>query len=180
MKETASLYSEFLAQFVFVVLEGGVIQQVELGPCSRPDNLQGAKPAVKALEKYLRGGNVDLNVFPVDLDNHSVFERATLQYARQIPRGSVVTYSELAVKLGNPRAARAVGNALHRNPVPLFVPCHRVVGAVSYTHLRAHETRHDLVCRLLLEKKKKTNKTNTKKKKKNTKPTNRKTKEHKN
>jgi O-6-methylguanine DNA methyltransferase len=128
MKETASLYSEFLAQFVFVVLEGGVIQQVELGPCSRPDNLQGAKPAVKALEKYLRGGNVDLSVFPVDLDNHSVFERATLQYARQIPRGSVVTYSELAAKLGNPRAARAVGNALHRNPVPLFVPCHRVVG----------------------------------------------------
>jgi methylated-DNA-[protein]-cysteine S-methyltransferase len=128
MKETESLYSEFLAQFVVVVLEDGVIQRVELGPRARPDTLQGAKPAVKALEKYLRGDHVDLSVFPVDLDNHSTFERATLQYARQIPRGSVVTYSELAAKLGNPRAARAVGNALHRNPVPLFVPCHRVVG----------------------------------------------------
>jgi O-6-methylguanine DNA methyltransferase len=128
MKETASFYSEFLAQFVFVVLEDGVIQQVELGTHSRPNSLQGAKSAVKALANYLRGDNVDLSVFHVDLDNHSEFERATLQYTRQIPRGSVVTYSELAAKLGNPLAARAVGNALHRNPVPLFVPCHRVVG----------------------------------------------------
>jgi methylated-DNA-[protein]-cysteine S-methyltransferase len=127
-KESACLYSECLAQFVIVVLEEGVIQQVELKPRARPDNLQDAKPAVKALERYLQGDSVDLSVFPVNLDNHSTFERATLHYAQQIPRGTVVTYSELAAKLGNPRAARAVGNALHRNPVPLFVPCHRVVG----------------------------------------------------
>jgi methylated-DNA-[protein]-cysteine S-methyltransferase len=130
-KETASLYSECLAQFVILVLEDGVIQQVELGPRACPDNQQSAKPAVTALEKYLRGDSVDLSVFPVDLDNRSAFERATLQYVRKIPRGSVVTYSELAAKLDNPRAARAVGNALHRNPVPLFVPCHRVVGVSS-------------------------------------------------
>ena len=131
MKEIAAIYSESLARFVLVVLEDEVVQRVELEPNSLPNNLQSAKPAVKALEKYLCGDTVDLSVFPVDLENRSVFERATLQYARQIPRGSVVTYSELSTKLGNPRAARAVGNALRRNPVPLFVPCHRVVGVAD-------------------------------------------------
>ena len=131
MKETASFYSEFLARFVSVVLEDEVVQQVELEPHSRPNTLHSAKRAVQALEKYLRGENVDLSTFPIDLENRTVFERAVLEYARHIPPGSVVTYSELAAKLGNPRAARAVGNALRRNPVPLFVPCHRVVGVAD-------------------------------------------------
>jgi methylated-DNA-[protein]-cysteine S-methyltransferase len=131
MKETESFYSEFLARFVSVVLEDGAVQQVELEPHSDRNNLQSAKPAVQALERYLRGENVDLSTFPVDLEDRSVFERAVLEYTRQIPRGSVVTYSELAAKLGHPRAARAVGNALRRNPVPLFVPCHRVVGGAD-------------------------------------------------
>jgi methylated-DNA-[protein]-cysteine S-methyltransferase len=131
MKETASFYSEFLARFVSVVLEDEVVQQVVLEPHSRPNNLPSAKPAVRALEKYLRGENVDLSTCPVDLENRSEFERAVLENTRQIPPGSVVTYSELAAKLGNPRAARAVGNALRRNPVPLFVPCHRVVGVAD-------------------------------------------------
>jgi methylated-DNA-[protein]-cysteine S-methyltransferase len=131
MIETASFFSEFLARFVLVVLEDEVVHQVALEPHSRPNTMQSAKPAVQALEEYLRGENVDLSTFPVDLENRSVFERTTLEYARQIPRGSVVTYSELSSKLGNPRAARAVGNALRRNPVPLFVPCHRVVGVAD-------------------------------------------------
>jgi methylated-DNA-[protein]-cysteine S-methyltransferase len=131
MKETASFYSEFLALFVSVVLEDEVVQQVELKPQSRSNNLRGANLAVQALERYLRGENVELSAFPVNLENGSVFERAVLECARQIPRGSVLTYSELAAKLGNPRAARAVGNALRRNPIPLFVPCHRVVGVAD-------------------------------------------------
>jgi O-6-methylguanine DNA methyltransferase len=128
MKETASFYSEYLTRFVSVVLEDEAVQRVTLEPHARPSNMLSATPAVQALEKYLRGANLDLSVFPVDLENRSAFERATLQCVRQIPRGSVATYSELATKLGSPRAARAVGNALRRNPVPLFVPCHRVVG----------------------------------------------------
>jgi len=131
MIEATSFYSEFLARFVLVVLEDEVVHQVTLEPHSRPNSMQRAKSAVLALKRYLRGENVDLSTFPVDLENRSVFERSTLEYARQIPRGSVVTYSELATNLGNPRAARAVGNALRRNPVPLFVPCHRVVGVAD-------------------------------------------------
>jgi methylated-DNA-[protein]-cysteine S-methyltransferase len=127
MKETASFYSEYLARFVSVVLEDEAVQRVTLQPHARPSDVQDATPAVQALDKYLRGANVDLSVFPVDLGNRSAFERATLQCVRQIPRGSVATYSELAAKVGSPRAARAVGNVLHRNPAPLFIPCHRVV-----------------------------------------------------
>lgn len=131
MNETASFYSEYLTRFVSVVLEGEAVQRVTLEPHARPSNMLSATPAVQALEKYLRGANVDLSVFPVDLGNRSAFEKATLQYVRQIPRGSVATYSELAAMVGSPRAARAVGNALRRNPVPLFVPCHRVLGVSS-------------------------------------------------
>jgi methylated-DNA-[protein]-cysteine S-methyltransferase len=52
-----------------------------------------------------------------------------LRATRAIPRGAVRTYGEVARRVGRPRAARAVGQALHRNPVPLLVPCHRVIGA---------------------------------------------------
>ncbi|MEI7827191.1 MAG: MGMT family protein [Euryarchaeota archaeon] len=128
MNETASFYSEYLTRFVSVVLEGEAVQRVTLEAYARPSYMLSATPAVQALENYLRGAKVDLSIFPVDLGNRSAFEKATLEYVRQIPRGSVATYSELAEKVGRPRAARAVGNALRRNPVPLFVPCHRVVG----------------------------------------------------
>ena len=52
-----------------------------------------------------------------------------LEAAGAIPRGRVLTYHELAERLGQPRAARAVGQALRRNPAPIVLPCHRVVAA---------------------------------------------------
>ncbi len=57
------------------------------------------------------------------------FRRAVLEYVATIPRGSVCSYGEVAAALGRPGAARAVGQALRANPVPLLVPCHRVVAA---------------------------------------------------
>jgi methylated-DNA-[protein]-cysteine S-methyltransferase len=61
--------------------------------------------------------------------SHSLteFQKDVLKACRRIPPGRTLTYGQLAEKLGHPRAARAVGNALARNPVPLVVPCHRVV-----------------------------------------------------
>lgn len=47
----------------------------------------------------------------------------------RIPRGCVASYGQIAAISGNPRAARAVGNALHKNPLPITIPCHRVVNA---------------------------------------------------
>jgi O-6-methylguanine DNA methyltransferase len=64
---------------------------------------------------------------PVDLRSRSEFERAVLRKALEIPRGQVRPYGWVAAEIGRPRAVRAVGTALAHNPVPLLVPCHRVV-----------------------------------------------------
>ena len=57
------------------------------------------------------------------------FEKAVYEAVRSIPEGCVATYSQVAKMAGYPRAARAVGNALHRNPDEKTIPCHRVVAA---------------------------------------------------
>jgi len=128
MTETACFYSEFLGRFVSVALSDDVVCHVALEPAGS-FNARSTAAAAEALESYLRGENVDLDIFQVNLRNRSAFERAVLQSVRAIPRGSTATYSGLAARLGKPKAARAVGNALRHNPVPLFVPCHRVVAA---------------------------------------------------
>ena len=63
----------------------------------------------------------------VDLRELSPFEQAVLQKAREIPRGEVRPYAWIAREIGHPKAVRAVGTALGHNPVPLLIPCHRVV-----------------------------------------------------
>jgi methylated-DNA-[protein]-cysteine S-methyltransferase len=68
--------------------------------------------------------------FTLDLLDWSVtypFQRRVLPKEYRIPRGMVCTYGRLAAKLGHPRAARAVGNALARNPFPIIIPCHRTI-----------------------------------------------------
>ncbi len=55
------------------------------------------------------------------------FDESVYEYLKRVPRGKVVTYGMIARAIGRPRAARQVGNALHRNPTPVVVPCHRVV-----------------------------------------------------
>ena len=73
-------------------------------------------------------GDLDTAV-PVDLLSVSPFQRRVLEAARDISRGQTRPYGWVAEKIGQPRAVRAVGTALARNPVPLVVPCHRVVKA---------------------------------------------------
>jgi len=68
--------------------------------------------------------------FDVPLDPAgSAFQRRVWDALRAIPYGTTLSYSELARRLGDPRATRAVGAANARNPIPIIVPCHRVVGA---------------------------------------------------
>jgi O-6-methylguanine DNA methyltransferase len=62
-----------------------------------------------------------------DLRGLSEFEQAVLLKAREIPRGETRTYGWVAAEIGRPRAVRAVGTVLRKNPVPVFIPCHRVV-----------------------------------------------------
>ena len=63
----------------------------------------------------------------LDLSSLSKFQVKVLKSLQKIPRGQVRTYSWLAKKAGSPGAARAVGNAMARNPIPILIPCHRVV-----------------------------------------------------
>lgn len=90
------------------------------------------KPVIDALETYLRG---DAGVDPADVDvlfavsGLTPFVEKVYDELRAVPRGSTVTYGELARRAGRPGAARAVGGAMARNPFPLFVPCHRVLAS---------------------------------------------------
>ena len=78
-----------------------------------------------ALSGYFEGEPLDL---PVDLRLAAApFRRVVLDRLREVPRGETVSYGELAARAGNPKAARAVGSACARNPVPIVVPCHRVL-----------------------------------------------------
>jgi O-6-methylguanine DNA methyltransferase len=67
-----------------------------------------------------------------DLDGLPEFQRTVLEKALSIPRGEIRPYGWIAAEIGHPKAVRAVGTALARNPVPLFIPCHRVVRSDGY------------------------------------------------
>ena len=79
----------------------------------------------RALERRF-GGDAHVKI-AVDLRARSAFERLVLKGAATIPRGAIKPYAWIAAKIGKPRAVRAVGTALGKNPVPLIIPCHRVV-----------------------------------------------------
>jgi O-6-methylguanine DNA methyltransferase len=82
--------------------------------------------ARREVQEYLDGRRSFFTV-PVDLTALPAFQRRVLEEARRIPFGQARTYAWVARRIGNPRAVRAVGTALARNPVPLIVPCHRVL-----------------------------------------------------
>jgi methylated-DNA-[protein]-cysteine S-methyltransferase len=84
------------------------------------------RQAREELAEYLAGDRTFFTV-PVDLSQVPEFDRAALEIASQIPYGEVRSYKWIAEQLGKPDAARAVGGAMAANPVPLIVPCHRVV-----------------------------------------------------
>ena len=65
----------------------------------------------------------------LDLSPRPEFQQRVLRRLAQVPYGEVTTYGALAAKVGKPRAARAIGGAMNRNPIPIVLPCHRVIGA---------------------------------------------------
>lgn len=77
------------------------------------------------LERYFDEETIDFSM-DVDISYLSPFEQKVLAETRNIKYGKTITYSELAEKIGS-RAVRAVGNALGKNPIPIIIPCHRVV-----------------------------------------------------
>jgi methylated-DNA-[protein]-cysteine S-methyltransferase len=90
------------------------------------------RTAIGLVTDYFRGQAVDFSCVPLDFDGVSSFRRHVYEALREVPRGRVVDYGELASAAGAAGAARAVGQAMARNPLPLFVPCHRVVAASGH------------------------------------------------
>lgn len=107
------------------------VRQVQFGARSESPRATEHPVLVQAqreLREYFAGERVQFDV-PLDLEGLGSFHRDVLRATVEVPCGAVRTYSALAQQLGRPRAARAVGGALHRNPVPILIPCHRVVGS---------------------------------------------------
>jgi len=83
--------------------------------------------AVKQLREYFSGkrANFDLPLAPEGTE----FQRTVWRNLQDIPYGETISYGELANRVGNPKASRAVGAANGQNPIPIVIPCHRVIGA---------------------------------------------------
>jgi len=79
------------------------------------------------IRAFFLGWNIDFSEVPVDLSGQTSFRKRVYTELKKTGRGEVLTYRELAERINSPRSARAVGTALARNPVPIIIPCHRVV-----------------------------------------------------
>ncbi len=133
-------------QIVYTTLESPIGELLLLGDCRTLHGLymqHGRRPiAIDAswerspepfvqvqaqLAEYFAGERTEFEV-PLAIDG-SAFERRVWQALRDIPYGETISYGELARRIGQPSAARAVGLANGRNPIAVIVPCHRVIGA---------------------------------------------------
>jgi methylated-DNA-[protein]-cysteine S-methyltransferase len=85
-------------------------------------------PARRQLDEYFEGKRQRFDL-AVDLALQADFNRRVLRELARVPYGEVVTYGELAARSARPRAARAVGTVMNRNPLPIVLPCHRVIGS---------------------------------------------------
>jgi methylated-DNA-[protein]-cysteine S-methyltransferase len=99
-----------------------------------PDVAQASPPdwvatVISRVQRLLEGGHDDLADVPLALDALPAFQQRVYAVARAIPPGQVLTYGEVAARIGDPGAARAVGQALGHNPFAPIVPCHRVLAA---------------------------------------------------
>jgi methylated-DNA-[protein]-cysteine S-methyltransferase len=104
-------------------------------PSERHRSSKGTPPravarAVKQLEEYFEGKRTNFDV-PLAHVATTEFQRDVWDALVEIPYGEVRTYGEVAESVERPRASRAVGNANHANPWPIFVPCHRVVSTTG-------------------------------------------------
>jgi methylated-DNA-[protein]-cysteine S-methyltransferase len=91
------------------------------------------KEALHQLSEYLEGNRRQFTL-TVDLSDMTAFQSQVLQLTSQIPFGQTSTYKEIAVQVGSPHAARAVGRVEATNPIPLVIPCHRVLGSDGSLH----------------------------------------------
>jgi methylated-DNA-[protein]-cysteine S-methyltransferase len=112
--------SDLLARLRIPVVEGAG------APADDPARriLDAAVPLISAM---LRGRPEDAAAIPVDLRDRPTFDRRALEAVREVGWGETASYGGIARRIGAPRAARAVGGALGRNPISMIIPCHRII-----------------------------------------------------
>ncbi|MDP2778443.1 MAG: methylated-DNA--[protein]-cysteine S-methyltransferase [Anaerolineales bacterium] len=96
-------------------------------------NQKMIQPYAKELREYLKGKRRDFT-FAIDWELLRPFQRNTLHAIFDIPYGETRTYADIAMRIGHPNAYRAVGRANATNPMPLVIPCHRVIGKDGKLH----------------------------------------------
>lgn len=122
--------------------------------CASADATRHLAQARAALADYFAGRRRDFDDLALDLASGTPFQQRVWRALRRVPWGATCSYGELARRVGNERAARAVGAANGRNPLSIVIPCHRIVGAdgslTGYAYgvdrkrwLLAHEARAD-------------------------------------
>jgi methylated-DNA-[protein]-cysteine S-methyltransferase len=91
------------------------------------------RPYAREVIEYLKGKRRDFD-FAIDWDSLKPFQRKAMKAVFKIPYGQIRTYADIAAKIGHPNAPRAVGRANATNPMPLVIPCHRVIGTDGKLH----------------------------------------------
>lgn len=132
---TPERWMERVRRELSVEVSGAGVERVRMLRRGRRKPLGGsesplARRARRELEEYLTGKRKAFGL-PLSLSSLPPFFRKVLREAAKIPYGETRSYGWLAARAGNPKAARAVGGAMNRNPVPILIPCHRVVAAAG-------------------------------------------------
>jgi len=130
-----------IGRVLVAVSDAGLVRvrfrQSEAAFVSELERQLGVKPVrstaqtanvVSQLRAYFAGRRRRFDM-PVDLSHVTPFVRRVLTATMQVPAGNLVSYGDIARRIGQPRASRAVGQALGRNPIPIVIPCHRVIAS---------------------------------------------------
>lgn len=146
--EVYSRFSRELGLYVRLEVLGDRVTGVRLAREPPASSAGGDHPYLAQILEHIRTGDGDLRKIPLHLEV-GPFEREVLELLRTVPPGKTITYGEIARRLGRPRAARAVGNAVARNPAIIVIPCHRVVpssgGVGNYSGEGGPETKRRLL-----------------------------------
>jgi methylated-DNA-[protein]-cysteine S-methyltransferase len=109
--------------------KGAAERRLKARAARNDDPPAAIEQVIAEIRRYLAGEAVDFSAVIVDLPQADAFQRKVYEAARSLGWGETATYGELALKIGEPGAAREVGQALARNPVPVVVPCHRILAS---------------------------------------------------